>query len=88
MKQHEYFVSTHPGEDRDTDSEEDDDEETTQVPIPIQDEPVDEEIQADSSSSQIVTEEGIVQDQEEVTQGTSENSDAENDDDPMGENEQ
>lgn len=48
VKEHEYFVSSHPGEDRDTDSEDekeqDEEEEEKQLPVPIQDEPLDEEM--------------------------------------------
>lgn len=38
MQSHEYFVSKHPGEDRDTDSEDEGDK--VQLPVPIQDEVV------------------------------------------------
>lgn len=39
LKSHDGFISSHPGEDRDTDSE-DEDSGKQQLPIPIQDEPV------------------------------------------------
>lgn len=45
MKPHETFISTHPGEDRDSDSEEEGEDRGTapkrpQLPVPIQDEVV------------------------------------------------
>ncbi|XP_008195128.2 RNA helicase aquarius [Tribolium castaneum] len=45
VKEHEYFVSSHPGEDRDTDSEDEreEEEETVQLPVPIEDEPIEAE---------------------------------------------
>lgn len=45
VKPHEYFVSSHPGEDRDTDSEDEKEEQVEQLPTPIQDEDV--ELQED-----------------------------------------
>lgn len=42
VKQHDYFVSTHPGEDRDSDSEEEGEANSQQLPLPIQDEAVEE----------------------------------------------
>lgn len=86
VQAHEYFVSKHPGEDRDTDSE--DDEETQkkidnskQIPVPIQDEPIDDTAQR----IPIETEEPEPEAMEE-NEDSAENRRA--DDDPMGENEQ
>lgn len=41
-KSHEGIITQHPGEDRDTDSEDEKEEPGEQVPVPIQDEPIDE----------------------------------------------
>ncbi|CAG9762602.1 unnamed protein product [Ceutorhynchus assimilis] len=42
-KSHEGIITTHPGEDRDTDSEDEGDNKS-QIPVPIQDEPIEENI--------------------------------------------
>ncbi|KAF5289862.1 hypothetical protein FQR65_LT01996 [Abscondita terminalis] len=57
IKSHEGFISSHPGEDRDTDSE--DEREDTQIPVPIEDEPIDEpqEVEASVDENQMQTEE-------------------------------
>lgn len=44
VKEHEGFISSHPGEDRDTDSEDEkEDTKKGQAPVPIQDEPINED---------------------------------------------
>ncbi|KAL1512806.1 hypothetical protein ABEB36_002332 [Hypothenemus hampei] len=54
-KTHEGLISSHPGEDRDTDSEDEGDESKTQMPVPIQDEPIDDvTIQSNGEDSEPV----------------------------------
>lgn len=68
-KSHEGLISSHPGEDRDTDSE-DENEEGVQLPVPIQDEPIDEASRQSTSTQQPVEPEEsqevpIIEDQDE-----------------------
>lgn len=44
-------MSTHPGEDRDTDSEDESDKDGKQFPVPIQDEPIVESVEADNGAN-------------------------------------
>lgn len=85
MQPHEYFVSKHPGEDRDTDSEDDEEiqkktDNTKQIPVPIQDEPIDDTVQ------RIPIEIEDAEPEADENEDSAENRTA--DDDPMGENEQ
>lgn len=45
VKEHEGFISSHPGEDRDTDSEDENEDSKKQekAPVPIQEEPINED---------------------------------------------
>ncbi|KAJ8958745.1 hypothetical protein NQ318_016473 [Aromia moschata] len=78
---HEGFVSAHPGEDRDTDSE--DETEGAQLPIPIEEEPIDNKV-VESMETQTaqITDEGDneinqpMEVQEEVSQPESHDSDS------------
>lgn len=62
VKEHEGLISSHPGEDRDTDSEDEEPNDKKQLPVPIQDEPVEETsnveapVSVDSSKESVQTE--------------------------------
>lgn len=59
-KSHEGLIASHPGEDRDTDSEDEKDEPAKgQLPVPIQDEPVE-------ATPAVVPEETVVESSEDV----------------------
>lgn len=78
------FISTHPGEDRDSSDEEDNTQSGVQVPVPIQDEPIDDE-PMEQNERDLNTQASIIDNSDTVN---SDNENRENDDDPMGENEQ
>ncbi|XP_030764098.1 RNA helicase aquarius [Sitophilus oryzae] len=63
-KSHEGLIASHPGEDRDTDSE--DESENGQMPVPIQDEPVEEEAQVQQVEPQAEPEDvPVIEEQDE-----------------------
>ncbi|KAJ3647426.1 hypothetical protein Zmor_019305 [Zophobas morio] len=67
VKEHEYFVSVHPGEDRDTDSEDEreEEEEGRQLPVPIQDEPLEaENVEMENEEREEVRDTGEVENDE------------------------
>lgn len=71
IKQHEGIISSHPGEDRDTDSE-DEDYDKKQLPVPIQDEPVEDSCNSEANTSVDTTKESEEKDVIESTDNTTE----------------
>lgn len=74
IKQHETFISTHPGEDRDSDSEEEAESSIRQqLPVPIQDEV----IEATPATTEEVGEDAEMQQQDEADNEEETSADAE-----------